>query len=215
MPIEVLQYGVKVRDPTTKQFSDLAALRGGQGPQGTTGPGVPAGGTDGDVLVKNGATDYAAKWERPYSRPNLLDNWYFINPVNQRGLSIYNISNSREMTIDRWFSYDGGQAGKIEVTSDGVAVTKTSGGAAYTLGIIFYAKGVHKRYFHTIFHLFILAGSAFHFVAIFKFCIFKVAFSRTYFRIMEKKFFVFEYVLQKCVAAFFSKILSNVFCSLA
>jgi len=62
MPIPILQYGVKVRDPTTKEFSDLAALRGGQGPQGAAGPGVPAGGTDGDVLVKNGATDYDAKW---------------------------------------------------------------------------------------------------------------------------------------------------------
>lgn len=46
-----------------------------------------------------------------------------------------------------------------------------AGGAAYTLGIIFYAKGGHKRYFHMIFHLFILAGSGFQFVAIFKFCI--------------------------------------------
>ena len=48
-----------------------------------------------------------------------------------------------------------------------------AGGAAYSFGIIFYAKGVHKRYYHTIFHLFILAGSALQFVAIFKFCILK------------------------------------------
>ena len=46
-----------------------------------------------------------------------------------------------------------------------------AGGLAYTLGIIFFAKGVHKRYFHTIFHFFILAGSALHFIGIFKFCI--------------------------------------------
>jgi len=46
-----------------------------------------------------------------------------------------------------------------------------AGGVAYTLGIIFYAKGVHKRYYHMIFHLFILAGSALHFAAIFKYCI--------------------------------------------
>ena len=46
-----------------------------------------------------------------------------------------------------------------------------AGGLAYTFGIIFYAKGVKKRYFHTIFHLFILLGSSLHFVAIFKFCI--------------------------------------------
>ena len=44
-----------------------------------------------------------------------------------------------------------------------------SGGVAYTLGIIFFA--IRKRYFHSIFHLFILLGSALQFVAIFKFCI--------------------------------------------
>lgn len=32
------------------------------GEQGPAGQGVPAGGTDGDVLVKNGAADYAANW---------------------------------------------------------------------------------------------------------------------------------------------------------
>lgn len=46
-----------------------------------------------------------------------------------------------------------------------------SGGVAYTLGIIFYALGRKKEYFHMIFHLFILAGSILHFIAIFKFCI--------------------------------------------
>ena len=46
-----------------------------------------------------------------------------------------------------------------------------AGGAAYTFGIIFYAKGVRKRYYHMIFHLFILAGSVLQFIGIFKFCI--------------------------------------------
>ena len=45
------------------------------------------------------------------------------------------------------------------------------GGVAYTLGMIFFAKGNTNKYFHSIFHLFILLGSALHFVAIFKFCI--------------------------------------------
>ena len=44
------------------------------------------------------------------------------------------------------------------------------GGVAYTVGIIFYAKGVHKRYMHTVFHLFILLGSVLQFVAIIKYC---------------------------------------------
>lgn len=46
------------------------------------------------------------------------------------------------------------------------------GGVVYTLGMIFYGlqcKGF--RYCHSIFHLFILAGSVIHFVAIFKYCI--------------------------------------------
>ncbi len=45
------------------------------------------------------------------------------------------------------------------------------GGLAYTLGIIFFALQQKHRYMHSIFHLFILLGSALHFVAIFKFCI--------------------------------------------
>ncbi len=45
------------------------------------------------------------------------------------------------------------------------------GGLAYTLGIIFYAKGVKVRYMHTVFHLFIILGSVLHFIAIFKYCI--------------------------------------------
>ncbi|MBR2100254.1 MAG: hemolysin III family protein [Eubacterium sp.] len=45
------------------------------------------------------------------------------------------------------------------------------GGLAYTLGIIFFALQKKKRYMHSIFHLFILLGTALQFVAIFKFCI--------------------------------------------
>lgn len=45
------------------------------------------------------------------------------------------------------------------------------GGLAYTLGIIFFALQQKHRYMHSVFHLFILLGSALHFIAIFKFCI--------------------------------------------
>ncbi len=57
-----------------------------------------------------------------------------------------------------------------------------AGGVAYTVGVLFYAKGAKKRYFHTVFHLFILAGSALQFVAIFKFCILG-AFTPIYFNL--------------------------------
>ena len=51
-------------------------------------------------------------------RPNLLDNWYFGNPVNQRGNLIYS---NAGYTIDRW-SINAGtlsiQAGDIEIGAD-------------------------------------------------------------------------------------------------
>jgi hemolysin III len=40
------------------------------------------------------------------------------------------------------------------------------GGAMYTLGIVFYLYDERIRYFHGIWHLFVLAGSAMHFGAI-------------------------------------------------
>jgi hemolysin III len=40
------------------------------------------------------------------------------------------------------------------------------GGVLYTLGIVFFAFDKRFRYWHGIWHLFVLAGSAFHFIAI-------------------------------------------------
>ncbi len=40
-----------------------------------------------------------------------------------------------------------------------------AGGAAYTLGVVFFALD-RLRYFHALWHLFVLAGSAFHYFAI-------------------------------------------------
>lgn len=37
-------------------------IQGQTGPQGPAGPGVPSGGTDGQFLLKDGSTNYAAKW---------------------------------------------------------------------------------------------------------------------------------------------------------
>lgn len=41
------------------------------------------------------------------------------------------------------------------------------GGMAYTIGVYFYIKS-ERLYFHTIWHLFVLAGTASHFVAVFQ-----------------------------------------------
>lgn len=41
------------------------------------------------------------------------------------------------------------------------------GGIMYSLGAIFYGIGVKKKYMHSIFHFFCLAGTIFHFIAIY------------------------------------------------
>lgn len=56
--------------------------------------------------------------------PNLLDNWYFGNPVNQRGQTSYA---GTGYGIDRWVS--GG--GSLELLSGNVVCTATGGGQVY------------------------------------------------------------------------------------
>jgi len=41
-----------------------------------------------------------------------------------------------------------------------------SGGAAYTGGILFFAFDTRVRYFHAVWHIFVLAGSIFHYFAV-------------------------------------------------
>lgn len=42
-----------------------------------------------------------------------------------------------------------------------------AGGVAYTVGAVLYGLGKKRRYIHSVFHLFVLAGSIMHFVCIF------------------------------------------------
>lgn len=58
-----------------------------------------------------------------FVRPNLLDNWYFANPVNQRGQTSY--STEWSYTIDRW---------KIETES---SLTVNNGSISLTGGYVF------------------------------------------------------------------------------
>lgn len=39
-----------------------------------------------------------------HSNPNLLDNWYFADPINQRGQTEYTSQRVQQYTIDRWIS---------------------------------------------------------------------------------------------------------------
>lgn len=54
------------------------------------------------------------------SNPNLLDNWYFWNPVNQRGKNQYTGSN---YCIDRWFAGNN----KVTLEDDGLLITSAAG----------------------------------------------------------------------------------------
>ena len=47
--------------------------------------------------------DFMRYLENKLSNVNLIDNWDFRNPVNQRGLTKYNSSSNKGYTIDRWF----------------------------------------------------------------------------------------------------------------
>lgn len=42
-----------------------------------------------------------------------------------------------------------------------------AGGLSYTIGVYFYVKS-NKLYYHTIWHIFVLLGTVFHFIAIYK-----------------------------------------------
>jgi hypothetical protein len=43
----------------------LGNIKGPAGPAGAAGPGVPAGGTTGQILTKTSGTDYATRWADP------------------------------------------------------------------------------------------------------------------------------------------------------
>ncbi len=66
------------------------------------GPGVPPGGKPGYIPEKLSDKDYDIGWRPPFSNPNLLDNWYFADPINQRGKTEYIPSSSYGPAIDRW-----------------------------------------------------------------------------------------------------------------
>ena len=53
-----------------------------------------------------------------------------------------------------------------EVMGTGGLVLLITGGVAYTIGSILYGLGKKRKWMHSIFHLFILAGSILHFFAI-------------------------------------------------
>jgi len=57
------------------------------------------------------------------SNPNLLDNWYFINPINQHGVTTW----TRGYGIDRWY----GEGLSATLESDGLSLERTGSAIAF------------------------------------------------------------------------------------
>lgn len=67
--------------------------------------------------------DGAALAVQGWSNPNLLDNWSFSDPINQRGQTEYY---SRGYTIDRWKVNGASDTGlSVQLTSDGIVFKKS------------------------------------------------------------------------------------------
>lgn len=80
--------------------------------------------TDGsaNLVSSTGINSALSDLKSTTCNPNLLDNWYFLNPINQRGQTIY-ANTSTEYTVDRWLS-----RGDMQVTvgEDGLRLSTTS-----------------------------------------------------------------------------------------
>lgn len=55
------------------------------------------------------------------SNKNLLDNWYFADPINQRGQTVYT---GGAYSIDRWKIWSAGTT--LQITDDGILLTNTN-----------------------------------------------------------------------------------------
>ena len=58
-----------------------------------------------------------------FVRPNLLDNWYFGNPINQRGQTEYT---GNGYTVDRWM-IGAGSNGTLSLADSGLKLSRTDG----------------------------------------------------------------------------------------
>ena len=73
--------------------------------------------------VPKGYTIEALNCGVPMQPHNLLDNSYFINPVNQRGQSSYTAA---DYTIDRWALKEGAGTSGINISDNGITINKTT-----------------------------------------------------------------------------------------
>ncbi len=107
-----------LENPEPVNITGPAGADGAKGDKGDTGAQGAAGaaGSDGEP----------GSWHR-----NLLDNWYFADPINQRGQTVYTEGSNRDTYfLDRWET----RRGDVEIVDGGISVTTNSVG---TDGYIF------------------------------------------------------------------------------
>jgi hemolysin III len=54
----------------------------------------------------------------------------------------------------------------VAVVPTGALCLLVAGGLAYTAGTVFYARDEKVKYFHAVWHLFVILGSVLHFCAV-------------------------------------------------
>ena len=72
---------------------------------------------DKTITLSKFATDVTATLDGKRPRRNLLDNWYFANPVNQRGNTSYSAAGA---TIDRWYTE---QPKPVSISANGITIS--------------------------------------------------------------------------------------------
>ena len=97
----------------TNAYVMLKSSKGYQSPSG-----MPSGGNTGQSLVKSSGEDYEIAWNSIYNS-NLLDNWDFTNPVNQRNAS--GTISSAGYFIDRWELI----SGSVTLSANGIVLDGT------------------------------------------------------------------------------------------
>lgn len=78
------------------------------------------------------ASDVGAANVNQISNPNLFVNWYFINPINQRGKTEYPVNkNQNGYTIDRWDTFSNVSGSKVIIDEpNGIRLTRPNTSSA-------------------------------------------------------------------------------------
>lgn len=143
---------------TPSGWANVGKIQGPTGATGATGPAGPAGpagpqgpaGASGVLTVNGQSPDENGNVNvQAGIRPNLLGNWYFGNPVNQRGQTKYTAAG---YTVDGWAKTT--TTGTVVIEDDGILLDNTNG-----TSILYFTQYIEQNFDATASVSF-LAGTA-------------------------------------------------------